>query len=154
VDGDGWNDVITAHNAHGYGLCWYRQVRDEKGGIGFKQNIILTPTPDVKSDALRISQLHALDLGDFNCDGAPDFVTGKRHWAHGSGGDAEPSAPPVLYWFEARRNADKTVSFVPHEIDSDSGVGVQVAAVDLNGDKIPDVIVGSKKGIFVFLSAR
>jgi hypothetical protein len=31
-------------------------------------------------------------------------------------------------------------------------VGTQVAAVDLNGDKVPDVIVGNKKGGFVFLS--
>lgn len=44
--------------------------------------------------------------------------------------------------------------FIPHMIDDNSGVGTQVAAVDLNGDGIPDVIVGNKKGTFVFLSQR
>ncbi|MCX6908192.1 MAG: FG-GAP repeat protein, partial [Verrucomicrobia bacterium] len=42
--------------------------------------------------------------------------------------------------------------FVPHLIDDDSGVGTQVAATDLNGDGRPDVIVGNKKGIFIYLS--
>ena len=153
VDGDGHNDVITAHHAHGYGIYWYRQTRDEEGSIGFEQNVILTPNPDVKSDALRISQLHAFDLADFNGDGVMDFVTGKRFWAH-NGGDPESDAPAVLYWFEARRNADKTAAFIPHLIDDNSGVGVQVAATDLDGDKTPDVIVGNKKGIFLFLSKK
>ena len=45
------------------------------------------------------------------------------------------------------------VQFIPHQIDNDSGVGTQVAATDLNGDKLPDVIVGNKKGSFVFLSS-
>jgi hypothetical protein len=29
-----------------------------------------------------------------------------------------------------------------------------VTAVDLNGDGIPDVIVGNKKGVFLFLSEK
>ena len=33
----------------------------------------------------------------------------------------------------------------------DSGVGTQVLAADVNGDKLPDVIVGNKKGVFVFI---
>ena len=50
------------------------------------------------------------------------------------------------------REAGGQVSFVPHLIDDDSGVGTQVATAELNGDKRPDVIVGNKKGIFVHLS--
>lgn len=154
IDADGLNDVITSHHAHRYGLTWHRQARGADGEIAFEQHVILPSAPDLNSSALRISQMHALDLADFNCDGVPDFVTGKRRWAHGPAGDPEPSAPSVLYWFEGRRNADKSVSFIPHEIDSASGVGVQVAAVDMNGDKVPDVVVGCKNGIFVFLSSR
>ncbi|NQT36777.1 MAG: FG-GAP repeat protein [Planctomycetes bacterium] len=40
----------------------------------------------------------------------------------------------------------------PHKIDDDSGAGTQVAATDLNNDRVPDVIVGTKQGTFLFLS--
>jgi len=152
VSGDGLADVIAAWHCHQYGLVWHEQVRSPAGEIGWKEHVILSPKPDLKSPALRISQLHALDLADFNGDGVMDFVTGKRFWAHGPAGDAEPGAPAVLYWFELRRDGQKGVQFIPHLIDDDSGVGTQVAAVDLNGDGVPDVIVGNKKGSFVFLS--
>ena len=152
VDGDGLNDIITTWHCHMYGLVWYKQVRDDKGQITWQQNVILPPKPDLKSDALRFSQMHAIDLVDINGDGLKDIVTGKRFWAHGPKGDAEPSAPAVVYWFELKRDKAKGVTFIPHMIDDDSGVGTQVAAVDLNGDGIPDVIVGNKKGIFIHLS--
>ena len=51
-----------------------------------------------------------------------------------------------------KRNADGSARFVPHRIDDDSGVGTQVAAADLNADGTADVMVGNKKGTFVFLS--
>ena len=154
VDGDGLNDVITVWHCHAYGLVWHQQVKDPKGEITWKQNVILPPKPDKNSNDLRISQLHALELVDMNGDGLKDILTGKRFWAHGPKGDVEPEAPPVVYWFELRRDKDKGVRFIPHLIDDNSGVGTQVAAVDLNGDGIPDVIVGNKKGTFVHLSQR
>ncbi|MBM4093811.1 MAG: VCBS repeat-containing protein [Planctomycetes bacterium] len=152
VDGDGLADVITAWHCHQYGLVWHRQVRGSDGGILFEKNVILSPQPDPNAAELRISQLHALLLVDMNNDGLQDILTGKRFWAHGPKGDAEPDAPAVVYWFELKRDGQKGATFVPHMIDDDSGVGTQVAAALLNDDKIPDVIVGNKKGTFVFLS--
>ena len=38
---------------------------------------------------------------------------------------------------------------VPHLIDDNSGVGTQVMAVDVNGDKKLDIVVGNKRGAFV-----
>ncbi len=152
VDGDGLNDVITVWHCHEYGLVWYKQLRSDKGEITWQQHVILPPKPDLKSDALRISQLHAVDLVDINGDGLKDIVTGKRFWAHGPTGDVEPDAPAVLYWFELRRDKLKGVQFIPHQIDNDSGVGCQVTAVDLNGDGVPDIIVSNKKGTFLHLS--
>ena len=152
VDGDGLNDVVTAWHCHLYGLVWHQQVRGEAGRIGFQQHVILPSEPDLNSSDLRISQLHAFDLVDMNGDGLQDILTGKRFWAHGPEGDKEPGAPAVVYWFELQRDAGGKVQFVPHQIDDNSGVGTQVAATDLNNDKRPDVIIGNKKGTFVFLS--
>lgn len=152
VDGDGLNDIITAWHCHLYGLVWHRQLKKADGEVGWQQQVILSPQPDVSSPDLRISQLHAFELIDMNGDGLLDILTGKRFWAHGPKGDAEPDAPAVVYWFELKRDAARSATFIPHAIDDDSGVGTQVAATDLNGDKVPDVIVGNKKGNFVFLS--
>ena len=99
---------------------------------------------------VHFSQLHAIDLVDMDGDGLKDIVTGKRFWAHGPAGDPEPNASPVLYWFGLRRNADKTVDWVPHLIDDLSGTGTQVMARDHNGDGLPDVLVGNKHGVYVF----
>ena len=156
VNGDGLNDVITSLNAHGYGLAWYEQLREknEKGETQFKQHLILNPTPAPNQYGISFSQLHAVDLVDMDGDGLKDIVTGKRFWAHGAHGDPEPNAPAVLYWFKLVRNKDRSVDFVPHLIDDDSGVGTQVVAGDINRDKLPDIVVGNKKGTFVFIHEK
>jgi hypothetical protein len=156
VNGDGKNDVITSLDAHGYGLAWYEQVQ-ENGEITFKEHLILNKQtekdkpPQPNKYGIVFSQLHAVDLIDMDGDGLKDIVTGKRFWAHGSAGDAEPNAPAVLYWFKLVRGNDKSVDFIPYKIDDDSGIGTQVVAADIKGDKLPDIVVGNKKGTFVFL---
>jgi hypothetical protein len=152
VNGDGLNDIVTSWHCHLYGLVWYKQIKDADGKITWERFEIIPITPDLNSDALRITQMHAFDTADFNGDGLLDFVTGKRFWAHGPKGDKEADAPAVLYWFELKRDGNGGATFIPHKIDDNSGVGTQVTAVDLNGDKTPDIIVANKKGTFVFLS--
>ena len=149
VNGDGKNDIITSLEAHGYGLVWFEQTNDG-GAQGWSKHVIVGKTPEENPQGVKFSQPHAIDLRDMNGDGLPDIVTGKRFWAHGPGGDAEPNAPGVLYWFELKREGGKA-SYVAHLIDDNSGVGTQVMAGDINGDGKPDVLVGNKKGAFVFL---
>ena len=97
------------------------------------------------------TQLHSLDLIDIDGDGLKDIVTGKRFWAHGhKGPDPESDEPAVLYWFKLVRSAGGVVDFVPHLIDSDSGVGTQVVAGYFSNKKLPDIVVGNKKGLFIF----
>jgi hypothetical protein len=150
LNGDGLNDVITSLVAHGNGLAWFEQVR-EGDQITFKQNTFMNKEPKDNKYGVKFSQLHAVDVIDMDGDGLKDIVTGKRFWAHGSTGDVEPNAPAVLYWFKLVRGADKSVDYIPYLIDNDSGVGTQVVAGDINGDKLPDIVVGNKKGTFVHI---
>jgi FG-GAP-like repeat/FG-GAP repeat len=156
VNGDGLNDVITSLNPHGYGLAWYEQVK-QNGEITFKKHLILNELtqkdkrPEPNKYGVIFSQHHAVELVDIDGDGLKDIVTGKRFWAHGATGDVEPNAPAVLYWFKLVRKPNHEVDFVPYLVDDNSGVGTQVTVGDLNGDGLPDLLVGNKKGTFVFL---
>jgi len=149
VNGDGLNDVITSIEAHGYGLAWYEQIKED-GKITFREHLILNKGPTPNRYGVTFSQLHSLDLIDIDGDGLKDIVTGKRFWAHGSQGDVEPNALAVLYWFKLTRPAKGEAEFIPNLIDSDSGVGTQVIAGNITSKQYPDIVVGNKKGVFVF----
>jgi len=148
VNGDRLNDVITSIDAHGYGLAWYEQVKDG-GNITFREHLILNKGPVANPYGVSFSQLHSLDLVDMDGDGLKDLVTGKRFWAHGPDGDVEPNAPAVLYWFKLVRTG-KNAEFVPYQIDNDSGIGTQVVAGFISNKAYPDIVVGNKKGAFIF----
>ena len=67
----------------------------------------------------------------------------------------DANAPPVLYWFRTVRDpASGSVDFVPYLIDDDSGVGVQVVVGDVNGDALPDLVIGNKRMTAVLLHER
>jgi hypothetical protein len=156
VNGDGKNDVVSALAAHGYGLAWFEQV-GENGEISFKKHIILNEQtgkdkPAPNPYGVVFSQLHAVDLIDMDGDGLKDIVTGKRFWAHGHNGpDPDSDTSAVLYWFQLVRTGNGQVDFIPHLIDDNSGVGTQVVAGNIQNAKFPDIVVGNKKGTFVFL---
>jgi hypothetical protein len=154
VNADGKADVITCKDPHGWGLSWFEQTRGADGAIGFKEHAITSTKGDEKINGVQFSQPHAIALADFDGDGLPDILTGKRWWAHGPKGDADPNGTPVLYAFLLRRGANGSASFIPHLIDNASGIGTQVVAADANGDGRPDVVVGNKRGTFVFLSEK
>jgi len=150
VNGDGLNDVITSINAHGYGLSWYEQVR-ENGTITFREHVILNKDASKNSYGVAFSQLHSLSLIDIDGDGLKDIVTGKRFWAHGKNGpDPDSNGPAVLYWFKLVRRPGGQADFVPNLVDEDSGVGTQVTTGYVSDQKYPDIVVGNKKGVFVF----
>src|SRR5205823_6095531 len=128
-----------------------------------------------KADYQRFT--HGLGCGDINGDGRIDIIEKGGWWeqpaslandpiwkkhpaAFGNGGaqmyvydvhgEVEANAPAVLYWFKLVRLGKGKVDFVPYLIDDDSGVGTQVVAGYVSNKKYPDVVVGNKKGVFVF----
>ncbi|MEM0968564.1 MAG: PVC-type heme-binding CxxCH protein, partial [Verrucomicrobiota bacterium] len=143
VDGDGDGDLITSIKAHGYGLAWFEQYETGK----FKPHGIMGERSTDNPYGVCFSQLHALALGDVDGDGRKDVVTGKRYLAH-QGKDPGGLDEAVVYWFRNVKT-EKGVEFVPHLIDQDSGVGVEVTLADLNGDGQLDVISGNKKGLAI-----
>lgn len=142
-DGDGDRDVFSS-SAHAIGVWWHeRKDSGPEGRPAFTRHTI--------DDSF--SQSHAVAMADINGDGRPDFVTGKRWWAHGPTGDVNPNDPAVLYWYEFQR--DKSgVKWTRHPIDNDSGVGTQFTVRDMNRDGRPDIVISNKKGVFVFVHKR
>jgi hypothetical protein len=145
VDGDGKADVISS-SAHDQGIWAHIQKSANKDGDpAFVQQTLFTDL---------FSQSHALHCVDVNGDGMKDLITGKRFWAHGPNGDRNPDWPVVLYWFEAKKTKDGATRFIPRQIDDDSGIGTQFWVGDFNGDKLLDIVVSSKKGVYLIEQGR
>jgi FG-GAP-like repeat/FG-GAP repeat len=136
VNADGRNDVVSA-SAHKLGIWWYEQVTDG-GNAVWKRHLI--------SEA--VSQTHASVMADMNGDGKPDFITGKRYLAHHNSNDPGTHDPSLLLWFES--TPGKVPFWSLHEIDNDSGAGLNIVAQDMNKDGRTDIVIANKKGVFLF----
>lgn len=140
LNGDGLNDVISA-SAHNYGIWWHEQKKDEQGNMVWLHH-------DIDKT---ISQTHGLALRDINGDGHPDLITGKRYFAH-NGNDPGEFEPAYISWFEYKPG--KTPTWIRHDIDDNSGVGLHVTVEDLNNDGLLDIVTGNKKGVRIFTQQK
>jgi hypothetical protein len=136
-DGDGDQDVLSS-SPHAFGIWWHEQMPDGQ----WKTHEI----------DMGFSQTHAVCVADMNGDGLPDFVTGKRWWAHG-GKDPGGDQPAVMVWYELQRDNGKA-SWIRHQFDHNSGVGTQFQVSDVNGDQLLDVVTSNKRGVFLFEQVR
>ena len=137
LNGDSYPDLVSA-SGHNYGIWWHEQKPQSDGSVQWIRHLI----------DRSFSQSHSLMVADINGDGYPDLVTGKRYYAH-NGGDPGAEEPAVLNWYEYVPGI--TPSWIRHEIDDDSGSGLNLVVEDMNGDGKPDIVISNKKGVFVFL---
>jgi hypothetical protein len=153
VNGDGLTDVVTVLSAHGYGLAWYEQKRDASGNISFVEHTIMDG-PDAKNaGGVTFTEPHGATFADVDGDGIPDFIVGKRFWAHkDSYLDPDPAGAAVLYVYRTVRNpkAPGGAEFVPELVHNWSGAGSTILAVDLNKDGATDIVTATKLGLYLF----
>jgi hypothetical protein len=132
VNGDGKPDLVYAAG-HRYGLYWMENLGSGK----WKEHLI--------DDSW--SQAHPLTLVDLDGDGKLDIVTGKRYFAHE--GDPGAYEPLGVYWY---RWSPEQGQFIKHVIDygTKAGGGIQIIAVDIDGDRDIDLVAPGKSGLFLF----
>jgi hypothetical protein len=135
INGDGLADIICT-NPHGRGRWWLQQGPDD------------TWTPQFIDDDY--TESHVVTWADIDGDGIPELITGKRKWAHGTGGE-DAGGPAVIYYYKIR-NDGGAVSFDRYDIDPErtSGVGIQTIVRDINGDGLPDIVMSNKTGLYYF----
>ena len=151
VDGDGDADIITSLAAHEYGLAWFEQVQ-ENGESTFRRHLIMGSKPDENRYGVLFSELHSVALADIDGDGLKDIVTGKTYYSHHKQAPMW-DAGAVVYWFKLVRTKSG-VDWVPFRADTESGIGRQLSVGDVNGDKLPDIVVGGMKGANVLIHRR
>ena len=155
-DRDGDADIVWGMG-HDYGLRWLRQERTAGGERAWKKE-------DIDPG---FSQVHTLLFADLDGDKDPELVTGKRVYAH----EVEPGATdaPCIYSFRYERAGGgrwerrvlyegKPPAAAPKEakdrhalVDFErgtAGTGLQMQAVDLDGDGDLDLVCPGKSGLY------
>jgi hypothetical protein len=157
VDGDRLNDVLYG-NGHGFGLYWLRQTHKPDGTREWTRQTI--------DDTF--SQVHTLVLAQLDGKGEPELVTGKRVYAHES--EAGATDGSVVFFFQYDRTAGKWQKHTVFQGDpavnapenakdrwalkdfpkGSAGTGLQMSAVDIDGDGDIDLVCPGKSGLYMF----
>jgi hypothetical protein len=135
INKDGRSDVLTTL-AHSYGVVWFEQ---QPNGGWTRRTIDNT-----------WANAHSSALVDINADGQPDLVAAKRYFGR-NGTDPAEREPMGIYWYEFRSGPRGGIEWIRHIVDygGRAGGGLQMTAVDLDGDGDLDIVTPGKTGLFV-----
>jgi hypothetical protein len=158
VDGDGLSDLVYGMG-HDYGLFWMKQSKSASGERTWTRGTIDNS----------IASVHTLLWADLDGDGkANELITGKRVYAH----EIEPGATDgsVIAWYRLDPQAGAWTRHVIFQGEpaknapakaadrlalrdfpaGTAGTGLQMTAVDLDGDGDLDLLCPGKSGLYVF----
>ena len=121
IDGDGYPDVIIPSNE---GLMWYRNP----GGWGGDAATGVWKATNISPDGAR---MHDVEVADLDADGRMDIVT--RHQS----GFGRMMGNQIHIW---KQNSQYNWTHLTFECPHGEGLKVS----DLNGDGLPDVIIGGR----------
>jgi hypothetical protein len=161
VDGDGLSEVVYGMG-HARGLFWIKQGKDPNGQRTWSKPMEIDPT---------LTSVHTLLWADIDGDGkAHELVTGKRVYAHEvEEGDIEASQ---VAWYdfdasakswrkhpifvgEPAKDAPPRDQAAKRDAQKDfpagtAGTGLEVTAVDIDGDGDVDLVCPGKSGLYLF----
>ena len=157
VDGDGRTDVVWGMG-HGFGLYWLQQTDGGDGKrVWTKKEIDGT-----------FSQVHTLVYANLDGQGEPELITGKRVYAHESEAGATDSSVVFYYQYDrpnakwlkhtifhgdpaAKAPADAKDRWALKDFPRGSaGTGLQMSAIDIDGDGDLDLVCPGKSGLYLF----
>ena len=157
IDGDRLTDIVWGMG-HGFGLHWLKQSTSADGKrVWTKHNIDDT-----------FSQVHTLAYANLDETGEPELITGKRVYAH----EIEPGATDssVVFYYQYNRKLEKWIKHTIFHGDpavnapkdanhrwalkdfprGTAGTGLQMSAVDIDGDGDLDLVCPGKSGLYLF----
>jgi hypothetical protein len=175
-DRDGLTDLLWG-NPHDYGLYWLRQQRGsaaspgEQATHGEGKNACTRRW--VRSEIDRsFSQVHTTLYADLDGNGEHAVVTGKRIYAHNHDPGATEAPIVVAFRFDRKRalwtkqilHAGQPASAAPADPKDrraakdfprgSVGTGVDLDAVDIDGDGDLDIICPGKTGLYILENPR
>ena len=160
VDGDGLTDLVYGMG-HARNLLWVKQEKGSGGERTWSKPMMIDDT---------LSSVHTLIWADLDGDGkADELVTGKRVYAHEiEPGDVEPSQVayytydksakawakhPIFQGEHASKDTPKEGNLRDAQKDfpaGTAGTGLEMTAIDLDGDGDLDLLCPGKSGLYWF----